>query len=619
MKSYLKYFRENPSFVLLSLFWLFVLLNPVFKKYDYGAEFPLVIAFGVLLLLFGIFEWKKKREQAWLEQLFLVIFTFFVSLSFLFSQTQNIGFSEILAFLGVSSFYLIFAYRKNSWISGFLNVVKIGVFMAVIIGFSFYFLRDEVRMFGPFFNILYHSNVWPNAFALFLIMAWPIFLFGKKSKKKILSKFFTIIAISLIFSGLLLTYSRGAMITFAGQFILLLIYFIKKIEFKTIFITILIALLTGTIFFGANYLRSLNHKVIDVEERASFENSESLTSKQERIDFWLGAIELAKEKPFLGWGPFSFRYAYNGIQKTFLGNADHPHNIFLKFAVEEGFVAAFAFILFLISVLAAVIGRFGKLSREKKNLTFILIVSVAGAFAHNLIDYNFNFLANLLLLFIFLAFIRSLIVKKVQKNKPIAINIVLPLTIALISFYEGSLLVLSYISQDSYLEYSNYPRNYYLNTADFLIQKKDYDAALWYLDKQIYKNPLDSQARYLKGVIYCERKNSEKCVENMSEALKLNPMNNFNYYIGVVRALDKEKASEKIQKKLDKIPELIKQYFDYVQNNVHFTAYTSNVEAAAELIDLYIPKNPDMDISWYFNEKKNMLMTAQKLRLDKTF
>ncbi|MEK7085482.1 MAG: O-antigen ligase family protein [Patescibacteria group bacterium] len=99
---------------------------------------------------------------------------------------------------------------------------------------------------------------------------------------------------------------------------------------KTVALVVLAGLLVVGIFVGTEKLRSLNHKVIDVENRLTFSGDESLTSKQERKDFWKGALELIKEKPIFGWGPFSFRYAYNPIQKTLLGNSDHPHNIFLK-------------------------------------------------------------------------------------------------------------------------------------------------------------------------------------------------------------------------------------------------------------------------------------------------
>lgn len=614
MESVLKYVSRNFSFLVLSGFFLIALLNPLFKKYDYGAEFPLVIVFGVLLLVIGVAEWRKKREAANLEQIFLSLFTLLVVISFIFSQTKNYGFSEVLAFLSVSSLYLIIAYTKIPWIKIFLKIVAVGALLSVLLGFILYFWWPEVRMIGPFFNILYHAHVWPNAFALFLIMTWPVFLWFAFAKKKY-SKIFMVLSFSLLFSALYLTFSRGALLTFAGQLVLALIFFYKKIDLKIIFTAILIAALSFGIFSGANYLRALNHEIIDVEERVSFDNSEGLTSKQERIDFWIGAYELTKQEPLTGWGPYSFRYAYNGIQKTFLGSSDHPHNIFLKISAEYGVPAVVCFIAFLFMSFMTLISRFKKLNNEKKNLVFVLLISVLGAFAHNLIDYNFNFLVNLMTLFLFLAFIRSLLVKDVKTKSSPVVGFGLPLIIALISFYEGGLLVLAYTVDESYLEYSNFPRNYYLEVAEKSIKSNDFDTALWYLDEQIYKNSLDSQAYYLRGVIYCDKDDSKKCAENMTKAVTLNPMNDFNYYIGYLKSGAQAEAEAGIP---DPLP-LLEQYFDYVENNVHFTAYTSNVEAAAELLELILSPTHAIDYSYYWEKKEQMLKTAEKLRTNKNF
>ena len=52
----MKFWRENAVLWLIGGFWLIDLLNPVFKKYDYGAEFPLLIVFCVLLVVVGVEE-----------------------------------------------------------------------------------------------------------------------------------------------------------------------------------------------------------------------------------------------------------------------------------------------------------------------------------------------------------------------------------------------------------------------------------------------------------------------------------------------------------------------------------------------------------------------------------
>ena len=60
----IKYLKNNFSLVVLSGVFLISLLNPVLKKYDYGAGFPIVILFSVLLLFVVLIERKTKTEHA---------------------------------------------------------------------------------------------------------------------------------------------------------------------------------------------------------------------------------------------------------------------------------------------------------------------------------------------------------------------------------------------------------------------------------------------------------------------------------------------------------------------------------------------------------------------------
>lgn len=597
--------KDNLSFLALSLFFVFALFNPIFKKYDYGAGFPLIILMAGLVLLLAVFEFRKKREIHRFEPLFLLLFVAAIVMSFIFSSVKNLGFSEVMAFSGVSVLYLLMAYQRHSWIDKFLNLVAGAAFFAALLGFFLYFTEPEVRMVGPFFNILYHAHVWPNAFALFLLLSWPAFLRNFNWMRAI--------ALGVVISALLLSFSRGALIAFGGQLLLFGIYFSRRVNLKNSLLVLLTLAVAGSSYFGANLVRSANHEIVDVEARISFANQEGLTSKQERIDFWQGALYLADDNPLFGYGPFSFRAAYGPIQETFLGNADHPHNIFLKIAAENGLIALFAFVAFLLSVLIVLARRFKDLKKKEKDQLAVMVVAIAGAFAHNLIDYNFNFAINLLLLFVYLALIRSIASrpKKIVKAKG---PLVLALMISIFAFYEGSILLLSETSDDDYLEKSFFPRNHYLNEAQEALEDGEYEVFEKALNEHLALNSLDAQAYYLQGV-YCMEVAGDSCIDSFEKALNLNPMNDFNYYVEYLRNLPKEDAGAFVEQSLP----LVRLYFGYVENNVHFTAYTPNVEAAARFIDEMIPFL-DAEIADEIRQgKQNMLETAEKLRIEKSF
>jgi hypothetical protein len=83
-----------------------------------------------------------------------------------------------------------------------------------------------------------------------------------------------------------------------------------------------------------------------------------------------------------------------------LETSDHPHNLFLKIAVERGVPAAVLFIVLLLSIFIS-IGRFrvpGSRLRTQivpqpvtQNPQQFLLIAVLGVLAHNLIDYNLQF------------------------------------------------------------------------------------------------------------------------------------------------------------------------------------------------------------------------------------
>jgi|GEM_PF-1149755 len=603
---------------ILSSFWLVTLMNPVFKKYDYGAEWPMVILLCVLLL---VVLWLSRRESAaWskdiaLEKIFLFVFLLFVGLSFVFSETKNIGLPEVMAYFGAVGLYLVFAYRENRWMSAFLKIVCIGATMAALLGFVIFLLKEAPpRMIGPFFNIFYPSNLWPNAFALFLLIAWPIFLLfqGEPDRESPghgkLSHAFWLLGLSLVITALYLTYSRGAYICFIGQAALLAFYFRKSLAkfrvLKKIGVVFAAVLVFG---IGASLIRAeIFAANISISERATFQNQELATSVGERVDFWIGAWNLMWDRPLVGHGPFSFKYLYEANYQTeFLAIADHPHNVFLKIGAENGVVAFSAFILFLFLVLVIWAKRFRKLEGSDKNLSFVLGASIAGGFAHNLIDYNLNFLANLILIFVLLAFFRSLVTGAVvqefytrsRKRGAEVLVWILSLSVFGFAVFEGSVLVAANLIDERAQELSFYPRNYYLNMADGAVQANDFALIEKAANKQLKLNPYEGQAYYLLGVSCFSALNpafdERKAAEYFQKAIAVNPYNDLNYYREYLSALISFGDRVDIVKVKDELLAMLERYEVLIENNVHFTTYTSNADAAVgiyKILAMYFPQ-----------------------------
>lgn len=603
--------------IILSSFWLMALMSPVFKKLDYGGGWPTVLAFCVLLfpiLLFSKAEKAAKGRLIVFERWLTLLFILFIWISFYFSVAKDIGLPEVMAYTSVAIFYFIFAFKENSYKETFLKTVCIGTILAVSVGFCLYMFKYVPnRMIGPFFNIFYHSHLWPNAFALFLVMAWPVFLLFKKYY----------LWLPFVLSSLFLTYSRGAIIVFVAQILLLFVFFVREIKLANIVKIISIAICSFVLIYSVNLIRDYSFEnTVSISSKINFGNNEAYTSVQERADFMSAAFDMALTRPFVGFGPYSFRDIYRSdYQKDLLAVADHPHNVFLKIAAEEGIPASLILlILFTIPIFLFFV-RFNSLEKEKRALIFVLGVSFYGGVAHNLIDYNLNFFENLLLLFVLLAFIRSLLEQKFYTKKEIVnkkyigflsrlITFVLTLFISIFALREGVILTASNLYDDTWREKSLYSRDYYLTKASESIKAKNFVAAENFAKKELALNPYSSEANFLIGVSYTLAVNPSfdlvKASTYFEKAIKADPLNNFKYYKGYLSSIINAGDVAKANSVIPEILKLLNAYEPLFYENMHYTVFTDNADAA---YDMY------MLISTYLNTEKkvNVGISADEL------
>jgi tetratricopeptide (TPR) repeat protein len=168
-----------------------------------------------------------------------------------------------------------------------------------------------------------------------------------------------------------------------------------------------------------------------------------------------------------------------------------------------------------------------------------------------------------------------------------------------------------------------FPRGHYIDHAEDVLSKGFFKDSLLYLDKQLAINPLDSRTYFLKGVYYANMENPARDIQlaqqNFRLALDLNPLGDFGYYRDYFRTLVELKQTDEIQRFIDEVSPLLNTYFGYVENNVHFTAYTDNVESAANLIDLMLPYASGQVAADLLVRKSIMLDTAEDLRAQKKF
>ncbi|HRH94247.1 MAG TPA: O-antigen ligase family protein, partial [Candidatus Peribacteria bacterium] len=376
--------------------------------------FAAVAAVLVLLQAFVFRPAVSVPRRLWWPVMALLAWT---ALSYAASTAKNYGFDELLQ---SAAFSLLLCWTVRQYVSTGDNLfarraartIAFAAYLACAIGVAVYVLQPVNRFVGSFFDYRFHTDYWPNAWAQLCLLSWPLVvwtLFSPEAGWK--REQFTELKIGLhwmvtgFFVGcFLLSYSRAGFLAFVGQLglaaLLLFIAFRSRIDWKKLLVAVLTVAFTAMLWFSAvNVLRSHFHPVESVVQKATFSSAEGSSSFSERAQFWKQAAVLSLQRPLLGWGPYSFRFVQPRLQDGVLATADHAHNVFLKFAMERGWPAALLLILAGLAIGVQGFRSWKDWSRRHvsgAHLKFAMFIGFAGVTAHNLVDYNLQFVGILL-------------------------------------------------------------------------------------------------------------------------------------------------------------------------------------------------------------------------------
>lgn len=238
-------------------------------------------------------------------------------------------------------------------------------------------------------------------------------------------KRWTLIALEVVlFGAFLLPASRGAFVGLLagiGTMTLLVLMFSKQ---KVLRYGALVALIVGiALLVGIKtYPQSSFVRSVPLFSRVAGTSFTDIQN-QPRIKIWGMAIEAAKERPVLGWGPDTFIVPFaKYYNPTLYGNEpwfDRTHNVFLEWLVDAGVLGFLAFL----SIHAAALYTLFRLWRTKV-ITDAVALAFAGGYGAYLAQnfFVFDSITTYLTLVLALAFLHTLAVehhkKKAQSVEP---------------------------------------------------------------------------------------------------------------------------------------------------------------------------------------------------------
>ena len=328
-----------------------------------GGIFIPILCF--LLLIRNLYTAKFVFNKTLIFSLFLMYLS--ITLSSFFSvslETEQIVKSSIFMILPILITSILTDYKSLK--IAIYSIIIVGVILGIY-GFYGYFTgnvgEDTQKTwwwtYARYYGIHYlpstrNSDIYYIAIPIFLVL--PLLFFG--NLRSFLFRIFLITISLMFFTGVLLSFSRGAWISTVITILVLLSIIWKRRGISNIKSLNLGLLLIGSfaifIFisnFVSDYFGMHNYfigKIISIisPEKASYYLEESISNK-DRMEILQATLDIIISNP-LGVGPGNLRYVYPSYGLY----VNHPENNYLEVLAENGVFGFMGFLIFLFYPLA---------------------------------------------------------------------------------------------------------------------------------------------------------------------------------------------------------------------------------------------------------------------------
>jgi O-antigen ligase len=265
-------------------------------------------------------------------------------------------------------------------------------------------------IYGPYVNHNHYAGLMEMLLPFPLVLAASRFTDG--IRKLVVAGIAALMAGSIFLSG-----SRGGMVAFVAQMLVLGVLLVRKREGSWKQPLMLGAFLAMVIVFlvwmGSN---EVTHRLISIHSEAREEIGGGT-----RISIDRDCLRMFAKRPFLGWGLGTFPIVYPGFRSfytTFFVN--QAHNDYLQLLVETG-VAGFSIAVWLMVLV------FRRAAGKLKNwtdtasgaLTVAALLGCVGILVHSFLDFNLQIPANAALFYVLCAIAAAAPLQESQRRRVI--------------------------------------------------------------------------------------------------------------------------------------------------------------------------------------------------------
>lgn len=358
---------KAPSLVFFSLIVIFLLLPFNRLNLDIGFRLiPIYILMPVLLVSLIFIRQKSIFKVTPFEKVLLPFYIFTILSSF-WTYQHDLSLRYLFGITLVCTTFIVLRVYLANHLSAVQRALNIGLKLFVLFSFLNYgiglksmsLLAEHVDFYGLTIEKsiprMIGLNNDPNICAYTFLIISFYFLYSKES----LAKLFFILS----FTAIILTMSRGGLAAFFIGLVGSFLVRDKKNDVKLILFSVLsVMVLSAAVYINYELLEPF----IDKRLRG-------LSAGGGRFHVWESAIKLIIEKPFIGYGIFSFRE----VMFENYNIAKFAHNTYIEVFFETGFIGG---VMFIFGVTLFLILSFN-LAKQSQAARFLFPASCACFFA----------------------------------------------------------------------------------------------------------------------------------------------------------------------------------------------------------------------------------------------
>jgi O-antigen ligase len=330
---------------------------------------------NILVFLFVFFNISKLKINDNIKIIFLYLL--FINLITLFSVNIENSFHYLVpGLLSVCIFYFGLIQLNNFYrIKNFMLCISVLLIIVSLIGIVQLFQWNAFYSSGYGIGRLNTLLGRSNAYAGLLTLVIPVVFFFGIIEKRLFPKIVQLSAAFILIASLILTASKGGLLTFLFQVLLIILLILIKFKFvKSLKILTISCVFISVIFIAFNnyiskYLLFISLRFQDIS------NTDSTTA---RLDMWKSALDLFENHIIFGVGFGNFSYFYPEYK--------HVHNLYLETLVEGGIIGFIMLIGIMVFIIIKCVALFNSSNSTYGLIGVGFIGSLAGVFINNTIE-----------------------------------------------------------------------------------------------------------------------------------------------------------------------------------------------------------------------------------------